>query len=192
MTEPTSGELIPISAEVSLEDVAAIKVSEAEVGLIGETDILRSDVTKLNGEIDKLQEKLVPTMIKDTRKSYPELDKLEKALNGFFGSKSVKIDISFSGEKGKINVSVSGQTQVAWHGKESKGIQSDIEKGQKDVAKKQDQLVDARKKLCQLPALERSAKAAVARLRLSQSKAGQAILSTIGKVSIPGLPAPKK
>ena len=192
MTEPTTGDLIPISAEVSLEDVAAIKVSEAEVGLIGETDILRSDITKLSGEIGKLQEKLAPTMTKDTRKAYAEIDKIEKALNGFFGSKAVKIDISFSSEKGKLNVSVSAQTQVAWHGKESKGIQSDIEKGHKEQAKMQDKLVDARKKLCQLPALERSTKAAVARLRLSQSKAGQTILNTIGKVNLPGLPAPKK
>lgn len=191
MTEPTSSEIIPISADISLEDVAAIKVSEAEVGLIGETELLRADVKTLNGEIGKLQGKLIPTMIEDTKKSYPEVKKLEGALKQFFGSKNVHLNIQFSGDT-KVSISFTAGDCVAWRGKESKEIKAEIEAKQKEVTKMEDRLVEARKKLCQLPALERSTKAAVARLRLSQSKAGQAVLNTIGKVSIPGLPAPKK
>jgi hypothetical protein len=186
MNEPGSGEFIPISAEVSLEDVAAIKVSEAEVGLIGETDVLRQDVKKLNDEITKLREKLTPAMVEDTRKHYPEVKKLEGALKQFFGSKNATVVITFNQEN-KIHISVTGQDNFAWRGKESKEIKAEIEAKQKEVGKKEDQLVEARKKLCQLPALERSTKAAVARHRLSQSKGGQAILKEIGKVGVPGI-----
>lgn len=191
MTEPTSSEIIPISADISLEDVAAIKVSEAEVGLIGETELLRADVKTRNEEIGKLQGKLLPAMIEDTKKNYPEIKKIEGALRQLFGSKNVTLQISFNGDN-KIAVSIGGNDTFAWRGKESKEIKAEVEAKQKEVTKMEDRLVEARKKLCQLPALERSTKAAVARLRLSQSKAGQAVLSTISKVSIPGLPAPKK
>ena len=193
MNEPENREFIPISAEVSLEDVAAIKVSEAEVELIGQTDVLRQDVKKLSEDIVKLQQKLTPAMIEDTRTNYPEIKKLEGALKQFFGSKNVGVTISFQPDHGKqgadrkVVITVHGTDTVACRGKESKGIQAEIDKKAKEKDKKEEQLVEARKKLCQLPALERSTKAAVARHRLGQSKGGQAILKEIGKVGIPGI-----
>lgn len=191
-----SHELVRMDAAINLEDVAAIKVSEVEVDLIGQADILRQDITKLESDAADLNVKLPEVVTEDTMKSYPELKKLEKALQDFFGSKNVNLSVARLSEcgdaKNKVKIQISASDSFAWRGKASKEMSAEIKKKQKEAVEKQDQLVEVRKKLAQLPALERRTKAAVARHRLSQSRDGKALLTQIGKVDIPGLPMPKK
>jgi autotransporter translocation and assembly factor TamB len=189
MTQPEEKkpELVIVQASVGLEEIAAIKVAEVERELIISQETLLQDIRQEEAEIVKLERGLPEQVIADTKANYPEISEIEKSLKGPF--KSFSIQISLSGDKVRINLEANGDLSLK--GEKSKEILKEMAQRKAAVEKAEGKLVDVKKKLQQLPHLERSVKGAVARIRLESTQEGKKILAQIQKVTLPGLPAPK-
>lgn len=177
-----------VNVQVGLEEVAAIKVAEVERALLIQQEQLRFDIKKAEAEVPKLEQNLVKAVENDTKASYPEFFEIEKALKGLCKSYSLQISLN---NDGKVSVQIQAHGQIAWKGDESKALSKELKAKEEAITKMVDELANAKKKLTMLPHLERTAKAAVAKARLSQTKEGQELLAQIDKISLPALPGPK-
>jgi hypothetical protein len=66
-----------------------------------------------------------------------------------------------------------------------------IEAAAKAISSCEERMLDVKRKLNDIPALERQVKAAVARAVINDGGDGSSLLSVISRVTMPGLPAPK-
>jgi len=177
-----------VDVQVGLEEVAAIKVAEVERQLLIQQEQLRFDIRKAEAEVPKMEAKLREAVEADTKVAYPEFFEIEKALKGLCKSYEMRVTLN---PDGKIGIQIAAHGQIAWKGDESKAINKDLKAKNEEIAKMVDELTNAKKKLTMLPHLERTAKAAVAKARLSQTKEGRELLAQVDKISLPALPGPK-
>ena len=180
--------IVSPAVTLGMEEVAAIKVAEVERACMVQQETLRGQLKDEQAKIAPLQKKLGEQALSDAKNDHPEIEKIESALKTLFG-KNAKISLGVEGAN--VRIHVEGHVMVPCKSKDYKAIQKEIDDTGKAVAKIEDGLCDVKKKLSQLPHLERCAKAAVARGRLEQSIEGQKILESIDKLTLPGLPAPK-
>lgn len=188
--ELSAEKVVSFDATVGMEEVAAIKVAEIEGNLLVRGEQIRKDIRDAEAEVAKAEAKFQDYVVEDTKASYPELDKAEKALRAIFG-KEVSVTISQPSPDGKIHVELHGKGNVAWKGDTSKDLKKQIDALQKKISTLENEAVEVKKGMTMLPHVERRAKAAVAKARLSQSKEGMAILGQLDSLTLPGLPAPK-
>jgi len=193
MTEPTKPqhELVSVEATVGLEEIAAIKVAEVERGLIISQEQTIADIRGIEAKADKLARQLPEQVVADTKENYPEIVALEKALKDKF-SKTFNLTIALDREAKGVTICLEASGVLPLKGEKTKEILAETKKLKKDLSGLEDKMIDIKKRLQQLPHLERSAKAAVARVRLEKTTEGKRILSQIDRVMLPGLPAPKK
>lgn len=194
MTEPIKPqqqELVSVEATVGLEEIAAIKVAEVERGLIVTQEQALADVRAIETEIAKLDKKVPDQVVADTKENYPEIVAIEEALKDNF-PKSFSLSICLDRDRNSVSIQIQASGSISLKGEKSKALLGEIKELKGQVDKLEEKLVETKKKLQQLPCLERSAKAAVARVRLEKTAEGKKILSQIDKVTLPGLPAPKK
>lgn len=177
-----------VNVQVGLEEVAAIKVAEVERALLIQQEQLRFDIRKAEAEVPKLEQNLREAVEADTKANYPEFFEVEKALKGLCKSYSLQISLN---NDGKVSVQIQAHGQIAWKGDESKALSKELKAKEEAITKMVDELANAKKKLTMLPHLERTAKAAVAKARLNQTKEGKELLAQIDKISLPALPGPK-
>jgi hypothetical protein len=188
--QDTPQSLVKIDTTIGMDEVAAVKVARIEHACLTRQEELRAALKDSEAKVVKLEEGLLKAIPEDTRDEHLEIGKLEAALKSFFG-KDACISIAMNGDK----VSVSAlhcSRMVTLKGAKSKAITKELEQVKKDVVAAEDGLCTVKKQLTQMGSVERFAKAAVAEARLMQSDAGRAMLAHMEKVTLPGLPAPKK
>lgn len=182
--------IFPIKGEIGMEDVAAIKVAEVENTLMRRTEELRAQLSADEKALQTLEAEFSGVLLEDAFKEHPALKKLQEALKELFG-KSFSATAVLNKEKDKVLVQVAGDGTFPWKGKASKRHHAEMEETRARITKTETDIIDAKKKLGQLPSVERSAKAAIARMRLSGSKEGQEILKRLDTIALPGLSGPK-
>lgn len=191
MQEPTTRDpIITLKAEIGLEEVAAIKVAEVEHDLLVEKEQASLDLTTVEKEINEISPKVKDAVFADTLENYPEIKAIEKMLKGQF-PKHFGLSIELIGDD-RVRVGVEAGGELPLRGENARELLKKIRVKQVLVSKIEGILVDVRKKLGQLPYLERATRAAVAKARLEGSKEGREVLKRISAVCLPGLPAPKK
>lgn len=178
--------IVSLEGMVGLDEMAAIKVSEIENKLLGRQETLRKALKISEEQKSKLHEQHAKQVIEDTRESYPEIGQIEKALESLFGKSAKGISISTS-EDGKVKLALNVATTLQFKGKKSKAIAVQMKEADKEIKATEDGLMEVKRGISMLPVLERSAKAAVAKARLSQSKEGLKILDQIQDIHVPGL-----
>lgn len=195
MTDSEPQKLVNVQAQVGLEEVAAIKVAEVERQCLIDEAQFKFDLKEASAKAHELKTGLMKIAEEEFRKEHPEIGKIEELLKKVFKEKvSVQFQAVNEAHAGKpmtLTVSVSAQGSVPFSGPKTKDRIKEIDAKEKDVTDLEEKLVETKKKQSQLPYLERAAKAAVAKARLSQTKEGQAVLAHMDNVTLPGLPAPK-
>jgi hypothetical protein len=183
-----------LDASVGIDEVVAIKVSDAEEMLAVEQEKISADIRENDKKIHKTRETLAKVVNRETRKHYPELVKLEEMLKSVFKVKNSKLSIQLGDTvKGRIRVTLGHySTDLRMKGRRSQKLRKSYIELDKKREKLEADLLNTRKKRSQLPRLERKVKAEVAKVKLGQTAQGRKILNSIGKVELKGLPASSK
>jgi predicted phage tail protein len=181
--------MVKIDVSIGPEELSYVQVAKYERDCLGQQEALKVDLKAAEGSVAKLEASLLKAVPEDTRDEYPEVEKIETALKSFFKDSSVTISMHHD----KVQISISGCSRlVTLKGVKSKAITKEIEQAKKSITLAEDGLCTVKQNLGKMAFIERQSKAAVTEMRLMQSEAGRNLLSRMEKISLPGLPAPKK
>lgn len=192
-----TGELVDVAVHLDKEDVAAILMSRAEEHLKGEIGKCRVAEKAFKGELKEL-EKTRETQFKtiaDTH--FQSTAETLKAAASDLKAKSVEVTTTNTGANHKggrgkggvvhCTLNVTGdRPDISWSVRqdapftpELRTTCASIKTKEKDIASNNKVWMDLRRKLADLPSLERRAKAAVAEQRLLATDDGRALVAML-------------
>lgn len=187
-----SPQLISVGINVDKDDVAAILMAKAEKLIKGHITVCANTEKKLQATAQELGQELREQLDKAAAACADKTLKLLEQAAEELACKNVNSAVAcvntdpvkgtltyqlvVSGCKPQINWMVSSQAKVP---AEVKASWKTIKENQKEISANSHTWLDWRRKLQDLPSMERRAKAAVAEQRLSQSVEGQELLTML-------------
>lgn len=196
MTEPEVEKIVSVGLDTDMKAAADVRIHDIEVDCLTRQEQYRAELKTAQAALEELRKNIMKIAEDEFRKDHPEIVKLEESLKKLF-KENVKVvfqavNEAHAGKPMSVTISVSASGAINFSGQETKDTIKAIDTEEKKVEDLEEKLVEVKKQLSMMPAVERGVKAAIGRYTLSQSKTGKEILAHIEKVTIPGLPAPKK
>lgn len=191
------GDLVQVSVNVDKDDVATILMARAEEQLKEQIKGFQAEERRLGKEHRALTKERDAALKAHINKHFePTLEKLKEAAKGL-GAKGIKTSVNVYSTQPKGGKNRQGKAtcnlnlnafkpRINWHveldapfSKELREKYSAVDDKGKEIDKNQRKWMAVRKKLSDLPSLERRARAAVAEQRLMASEDGRELISAL-------------